>query len=190
MSPTLPIACLVALLLPGAAANASSLPSAETARVSARDGAGDFDFLPGHWVVHNRRLAKRLASSHDWITFDAEDDIAALPGGLGNEEHYRTDFWKGYQAVGLNLYQAQAHRWALYWMDNRNTPGVLQPPVLGTFEHGTGTFLGEDTFDGKAIRVRHRWTHSDRDHVHWEQAFSADGGASWETNWTMDFVRH
>src|SRR6185437_12570994 len=28
-----------------------------------------------------------------------------------------------------------------------------------------------------------------RDHAHWEQAFSGDGGKTWETNWTTEFER-
>lgn len=156
----------------------------------ATSGMHDFDVLPGHWKVKNRRLDRRLEGSHTWIEFEAENDISALPGGLGNEEHYRTDYWKGFQAVGLNLYEADTHRWALYWIDNRNSPGELQKPVRGSFSGDTGNFFGDDTLAGKPIRVRHRWTRIDHDHVHWEQAFSADGGRTWETNWTMDFTRN
>lgn len=178
------VACLAAFA--GSGSNATSTAASPSPVVK---GAHDFDFLPGRWTVKNRRLEHRLQGAHDWIEFDAEDDISTLPGGLGNEEHYSTGHWKGFQAVGLNLYQADAQQWALYWIDNYNSPGVLQPPVRGKFTGGIGTFDGNDTLDGRPIRVRHHWTHTDRNHVHWEQAFSADGGNTWETNWTMDFTR-
>jgi hypothetical protein len=33
------------------------------------------------------------------------------------------------------------------------------------------------------------WTSAGPDAARWEQAFSADGGKTWETNWIMDFTR-
>jgi hypothetical protein len=33
------------------------------------------------------------------------------------------------------------------------------------------------------------WTVTSRDACRWEQAFSVDGGRTWETNWIMDFTR-
>jgi len=44
-------------------------------------------------------------------------------------------------------------------------------------------------FDARVIRVRFVWTHAGPDACQWEQAFSPDGGASWETNWRMTFTR-
>jgi hypothetical protein len=58
--------------------------------------------------------------------------------------------------------------------------------VVGRFEKGVGTFYADDEFNGKPIRVRYLWTHTPN--PHWEQAFSDDGGKTWETNWTMDFT--
>jgi hypothetical protein len=40
-----------------------------------------------------------------------------------------------------------------------------------------------------SITVRILWKNADQNHAHWEQAFSADHGVSWETNWKMDFTR-
>jgi len=37
--------------------------------------------------------------------------------------------------------------------------------------------------------VVYRWSDITADSCRWEQAFSADGGVSWETNWTMQFSR-
>ena len=60
--------------------------------------------------------------------------------------------------------------------------------VVGGFKNDVGTFYAEDTFNGKPIRVRFLWTNL-ATKPHWEQAFSDDGGKTWETNWIMEFVR-
>jgi hypothetical protein len=65
----------------------------------------------------------------------------------------------------------------------------LDPPVKGRFQNGVGTLYADDTFKGKAIRVRFIWSHITPSSAHWEQAFSPDGGKTWETNWIIDFTR-
>lgn len=170
-----------------AAANVPSCPPPSHA--AARDGLHDFDFLAGRWTVHNRRLQKRLANSHEWVDFDAHDSFRALPGNLGTEEHYSTGYWKGYAALGLHLYDPQHRLWTLYWADNRNAPGTMQTLAKGAFVGNVGVFCAPDSFNGKPITVRILWKRVDGKHVRWEQAFSTDRGAHWETNWTMDFTR-
>jgi hypothetical protein len=61
--------------------------------------------------------------------------------------------------------------------------------LLGGFEDGVGSFYADETFKGQAIRVRFRWSGIDSGSPVWEQAFSPDGGKTWEINWTMRFVR-
>ena len=65
---------------------------------------------------------------------------------------------------------------------------MLDPPVFGTFDGGIGVFDGEDTFDGRPILVRFVWSGVTTPTPRWEQAFSADGGDSWESNWVMEFT--
>jgi hypothetical protein len=185
-----PSSVLLAAIVANAcrAAAIPSCPEASPAAIS-HSGPHDFDFLLGHWTVHNRRLVQRLVGSHDWTRFEAKDSFSALPGALGTEEHYSTDFWKGYQALGLHLYDPGHRLWTLYWADNRNAPGTIQTLAKGAFRGDVGVFCAPDTFDGKPITVRILWKHIDPLRVRWEQAFSTDRGASWETNWTMDFTR-
>lgn len=61
--------------------------------------------------------------------------------------------------------------------------------MIGQFENGVGTFLADDVFEGRPIKVRFLRSQTDADHCTWQQAFSPDGGASWETNWKMEFTR-
>ena len=55
--------------------------------------------------------------------------------------------------------------------------------------NGVGTFETDDTLRGKPIRVRFTWSKITPTSAHWEQAFSPDGGKTWEMNWTMEFER-
>ena len=61
--------------------------------------------------------------------------------------------------------------------------------MRGKFIDGTATLIGDDQLDGKAIKVRSRWTRTNSGAPHWEQAASVDGGKIWETNWVADFER-
>jgi hypothetical protein len=152
----------------------------------ADDGRHDFDFLLGTWKIHNRRLKERLAGSTEWVEFDAINHARPILDGLGNEDEFRSDYWPGFVGMSFRFFDPEKKEWAIYWADNRR--GVLEPPVRGAFTGDTGVFVGDDVFQGRPIRVRFTWTRGE-EAARWEQAFSADGGATWETNWTMDFTR-
>jgi hypothetical protein len=163
---------------------ASSLEGADAA---SRDGARDFDFLMGSWNVHNRRLRDRLKGSTTWDEFEATNSARPLLGGAGNEDVYRTEFAGGFTGMAFRFFDKARGQWSIYWADSRH--GVLDPPVVGSFAGDTGTFEGSDTFEGRPIRVRFIWSRVTTPTPRWEQAFSADGGRTWETNWVMDFTR-
>ena len=151
-------------------------------------GVSDFDFFIGTWRVHHRRLKERLAHNHEWIEFEGTSTAQKILGGLGNMDDNLLNLPGGtYRAVTIRTYDAAKKIWSIWWIDSRH-PGPLDPPVVGRFETGVGTFYADDTFNGKPIRVRYLWTNQS-DAPHWEQAFSEDGGKTWETNWTMDFTR-
>ena len=157
-----------------------------------RDGSHDFDFLYGKWKMPNHRLVKRLAGSHDWEDFMSYDECNPLPGGLGNEDFFKTDHWKGFVGMTTRTYDPKTGLWRLYWVDNTFSGGVIEAPVVGKFEGNVGVFEAPDTFDGRPIIVRFTWTvHPKGDKVvaDWAQAFSADGGKTWETNWTNQIIR-
>jgi hypothetical protein len=82
----------------------------------------------------------------------------------------------------LRLYNPQSRQWSLNFASLRN--GLLTAPVYGGFDgRGRGTFYGQDMLDGRAILVRFVVTPKSSNEAHFEQAYSADGGATWETNW-------
>ena len=147
----------------------------------------DFDFIIGDWKVQHRRLNERLCDCDNWTEFSGESSTSKILGGFGNLEdnllHLPTE---SFHAVALRSYCSSARRWSIWWLDGRN-PTHLDVPVTGEFRGDTGLFFSDDVLHGRAIKVRFTW-HAPRDaNPRWEQAFSADGGASWETNWTMEF---
>ncbi|MEO6017151.1 MAG: hypothetical protein ABIP46_07835, partial [Polaromonas sp.] len=77
--------------------------------------------------------------------------------------------------------------WSIYWVSHSD--GLMQPPVVGCFAKGLGRFEGDDTHEGRPVRVRFSWSGITPVSARWEQAFSEDGGRHWETNWVMEFRR-
>jgi len=151
-------------------------------------GSHDFDFWIGRWNVRNARLRQRLVGSNEWEEFDAIATSRFLPGGLGNIDEFVAPVWRpGWVGMTFRLFNPATEQWSIYWADSAR--GVLDPPVVGAFEDGVGIFEGDDQHDGTPVRVRFRWTHPTPSTARWEQAFSTDGGATWETNWIMNMAR-
>ncbi len=149
----------------------------------------DFDFLFGHWTVAHRRLHKRLAGCDTWDSFSGSCHALPLLAGNGNVDDNLLHLPGGsYRAASLRAYDAATGLWAIWWLDGRS-PAQIDVPVKGRFDGGVGSFFADETIDGRPVRVRFLWTRTGSASPRWEQAFSADGGARWETNWEMDFRR-
>lgn len=149
----------------------------------------DFDFVLGDWSVRHRRLKQRLAGCTEWVEFDGEMSTRPILGGFGNLEDNLLRFPEGeFRAIALRAFDPSTSQWRIWWLDGR-FPDRIDVPVAGRFEDGVGTFYANDSFEGRPITVRFLWSRRDADTLRWEQAFSPDDGASWETNWTMDFHR-
>jgi hypothetical protein len=143
--------------------------------------ATDFDFLPGRWDVTNHKLV-----DGEWQTFHATSAAFAMLGGLGNHDHFVTD---GYEGFSLRLYTPETDTWRIWWSSTQR-PGRLDPPVEGRFHaDGTATFEADDVLDGVPLRMRFVWSDITADSARWEQFFSYDGGATWESNWVMELNR-
>lgn len=148
----------------------------------------DFDFLFGSWRVHHRRLDQRLVGATRWIEFPGTCDVRPLLGGHANVDDNVLELPGGtYRAVTLRAHDGATGTWSIWWLDGRS-PDRLDVPVVGSFIDGVGTFVADDRLDGRPIKVRFRWVVGGAE-PHWEQAFSPDDGATWETNWQMRFTR-
>ena len=156
-------------------------------RAARPEGARDFDFLEGEWIIEHRKLRQRLVGSAEWLEFETPFLMAPILGGLGNIDQCRTEGEPFFEGVSLRLFDKADQLWRIYWIDSGGAR--LFPPVAGSFDGPLGTFKGEDTQDGKPVRVTFTWDKRDPLHPVWQQAFSADQGATWETNWIMRFRR-
>lgn len=181
-------ASLLAVAAAAAASQDTPQPPPQKADLA---GLHAFDTRPGRWTAHHRKLKERLAGSRDWIEFDGTQTAWTMMDGYANTDDNVFDVPGGgaYRGVTLRAYDAKTGQWAIWWLDGRNPFGELDPPVKGRFVDGVGTFYADDTLRGKPIRVRFIWSQMSHDAAHWEQAFSADGGKTWETNWVTDFKR-
>lgn len=149
-------------------------------------GRGDFDFLAGAWTTVQRRLVARGVGSTEWKDSAPNVHCAThyLDGTFTVEESFSPV--KGVTGLFLYAFDVEKSQWALYWIDPK--VGKLESPLVGGFNGSLGAFYGEDVDDGRPVKVRYSWIVRDKDHAHWEQAFSFDN-RSWETNWTAEFTR-
>lgn len=146
----------------------------------------DFDFITGQWVSTQRRLSSVLAGKDDWYEFDATLDAQVLLDGNATFDVLRAP-GQGIEGITLRLYDPAQKVWRIWWATAAS--GTLDVPVAGSFTGGVGTFECDDTWQNRPVRVRYQWLDTDSATPRWEQAFSADGGTTWEVNWTATFRR-
>jgi len=155
-------------------------------KASSASSHSDFDFLVGKWKMYHRRLNKRLENCKEWTEFESTDSNYKILSGTADMDIYSTTQMPGlegklFEGVTLRLFDPKSRLWSLYWV--ASNVGVLDPPVVGSFENNVGHFFTKDTFNGKNIIVVFRWDVRDKDHPIWSQAFSPDNGKTWEWNW-------
>lgn len=183
---------LVACAHSGSAPPPSAVPVVAAVAASAATATGhehDFDWLVGRWTVRHHRLKERLTGCTAWEDFNGTSALWLTMGGLGTVDDNVLELPSGtYRAMGVRAFDAKSGQWLIWWHDGRDASSV-DPPVRGGFVNGVGTFVTDDTLRGKPIKVRFRWTDMTATSAKWEQAFSPDGGATWEVNWEMQLAR-
>lgn len=155
-------------------------------QVAGLGARGDFDFLIGEWTVEHRRLRARLAGCNEWIEERGKyRGYSFADGVLSVDEFEFPD--RGTKGCSIRTLDLSARRWTIHWTTS-NT-GCLFEPVHGGFSDGRGEFYGTDVCEDRPVLARYLWLDCGSAHPRWEQAFSTDGGGTWETNWTMEFTR-
>jgi hypothetical protein len=156
---------------------------------SSNSNSSDYEFLIGDHKVHHRKLKERFKNCTEWIDIEGSKTTELLLLGIGNiEKHYLSNSEeKPIEAFALRLFNPETKLWSLYWADSIS--GILDPPLLGSFEGDIGFFFGKDIFNEKEIIVQFQYDRTDADNPVWGQAFSDDNGKTWEWNWFMYFSK-
>jgi hypothetical protein len=171
---------LCALLAGGALAGAES--------GIARDGQHDFDFEFGAWQASVSRLAKPLSGSKQWIQYSGPSIVTRVWDGRANLGEIDLAGPSGrIRGLSLRLYDPATRQWRISWANIND--GVLGTPMVGGFANGRGEFYNQETYEGRAVFVRFVFSDITAKSFRIEQAFSADGGQSWEPNWIANFSR-
>jgi hypothetical protein len=151
------------------------------------DANHDFDFNFGTWKTHVSRLQHPLTGSNTWVEYEGTSVVRQVWGGRASVLELEVDGPAGHiEGVGFRLYNPQSHQWSLNWT---NSTDAALTPMVGEFKNGQGEFFDQESFNGKTIFARNGFRDITRDSSRFEQAFSNDGGKTWETNWVMTFAR-
>jgi hypothetical protein len=168
---------LLTLLITFSAGQSKPQPTA-----SQRDGQHDFDFEIGTWKTHLRRLVHPLSGSTEWVEYDGVSVVTKVLNGRANLVELNVAGPAGrIEGLSLRLYNPEAKQWSLNFANVNG--GVLTPAAIGEFKNGRGEFYNQDTLNGRSILVRFVISDITPKSCRFEQAFSADGGKTWEINW-------
>ncbi len=153
-----------------------------------RDGQHDFDFEIGTWKTHLKRLLHPLTGSRDWVEYDGTTVVRKVWDGRANLIELEADGPAGhFEGLNLRLYNPQSKQWSLNFASSRG--GTMTQPTIGEFKNGRGEFYDQETLNGRAIFVRFVISDITPDSCRFEQAFSDDGGKTWEVNWIATDTR-
>ena len=168
---------------------ATFLPAFAEQKTSARrDGQHDFDFAFGEWKTHVSRRQRPLTGSTTWVEYDGTSVVRKIWDGRAHLVELDVEGPAGrIQGLSLRLYNPESRQWSLNFSNSAG--GTLTPPTIGEFGNGRGEFYNQETYDGRAILVRFVISEITAKSTRFEQAFSDDGGKSWEVNWIATDTR-
>ncbi len=155
---------------------------------AAHDGRHDFDFEFGDWTMRLSRRMKPLTGSNTWVQYQGSSIVRKVWNGAANLGEIELDGPGGHiEGLTLRVYNPEAKQWSVHFANSAS--GVLGEAMVGGFRDGRGEFYDRETYDGRAIFVRFVFSDITPASFKFEQAFSDDGGKTWEANWVSTFTR-
>lgn len=154
----------------------------DASKAAQRDGQHDFDFEIGTWRTRLSRLQNPLTGSKTWVEYEGTSVVRKVWNGRANLVELDVSGPVGrIEALSLRLYNPESRQWSLNFANVRG--GTMSPPTIGEFKNGRGEFFSQETLNGRAILVRFVISDITPTSCRFEQAFSDDGGKTWEVNW-------
>jgi hypothetical protein len=152
------------------------------------DGQRDFDFEIGTWRTRVSRLVSPLTGSTAWTSYEGTSVVRKVWDGGANLVELDVEGPTGrIEGLSLRVYNPQSRQWSLHYVSRKS--GIMSPPTIGEFKNGRGEFYGQETFGGRAVLVRFVISDITPESCRFEQAFSEDGGKTWEVNWIATDTR-
>jgi hypothetical protein len=180
------LACILALILQPVQGLAQQNSTAQ--KTAERDGQHDFDFEIGTWKTRLSRRLHPLTGSATWVEYEGTTVVRRIWDGRANLVELKVDGPAGHiEGLSLRLYDPQSHQWSLNFANSNG--GAMSQPTIGEFKNGRGEFFDQETLNARAILVRFVISDITPNSCHFEQAFSNDGGKTWEVNWIATDTR-
>jgi hypothetical protein len=156
--------------------------------ITEQDAQHDFDFEIGTWKTHLKRLQHPLSGSNSWVEYEGTTVVRKVWNGRANLVELDVSGPAGrIEGLSLRLFNPVSLQWSLNFAGIND--GVMSPPTIGGFKNGIGEFFNQETFNGKAVLVRFVISGITSNSCKFEQAFSDDGGKTWEVNWIATDTR-
>ena len=153
------------------------------------DGSHEYDFDLGTWNTHTTRMLHPLSGKQEWVDIDGTTAVTPVWGGRANLAEYKANGPSGtIELLALRLYNPKTHEWSINFA-TPNRGELTSTPGVGRFTDGRVDFYDQETFNGKTILLRFSMWGITPDTAQSEQAFSIDGGKTWETNWVNKYTR-
>jgi len=148
----------------------------------------EFDFDFGTWKTHSSRLLHPLTGSTTWVDMDGVSIVKKVWDGRANLAEYKADGPAGHvELLALRWFNPNTHEWNIDFA----TPsvGTLGIPGVGQFKNGRADLYDYELINGRSVLVRFSMWKITSDAAQSEQAFSEDGGKTWEVNWINKYTR-
>ena len=183
---------LAAVTLSASRVVSQSATGADSAQgATSRDGQHDFDFEFGNWKTRlklSSRLRHPFTGPESWTVYEGTTVVHKIWNGKANMVELSVDGPSGHvDGLNLHLYNPESHQWSLNFASS--TGGTMSVPTVGEFRNGRGEFYDQEPINGRVLLVRNVWTVLGPNACHFEQAFSQNGGKTWEVNWIADDTR-
>ncbi|MGH8318263.1 MAG: hypothetical protein ACREUL_09835 [Steroidobacteraceae bacterium] len=167
--------------LPWAMATTSASPS--PTQGTQHDGSHDFDWDIGAWKTHQRRRLHPLTGSNQWVDYNGTDVVRNLWEGA-NTGMIEADGPAGHLEIfTIRLYNPDSHQWSVSFTNPAS--GVMSHALTGEFKNGRAEFYDQEPYKGREILVRFSISDISVNSCRFEQAFSGNGGKTWETNFIV-----
>ena len=176
------LACILLAGLQPLPASADPAPAAAQA-AGLRDGRHDFDWDIGTWKTRQKRLLHPLTGSTTWVEYNGTDVVRKVWDGA-NTGTIEADGPAGHLEIfAVRLYNPDTHEWSIDFTNS--AAGTFGIPVVGGFKDGRADFYDQEPYNGRTILVRFSVMDITATTCRFEQAFSDDGGKTWETNFIV-----